>query len=406
MVDEKQIKIELLNIKEMNYHSIPWFRIIWILEGEIEIGFIGGKATLEEGSIETLNINEPVSIFGAEENKVLVISFSKELCLKWEPSIENKIINIATTAFFADTALLKKNRNRNVDSFKEKTKKFLKLHIDNSKSNVNDLELQQKGKDIMQFLVENFDDIKENLLAIPGIKQTEVERFLSVDNYMLNNLSNKVTLNDISDLTHMTSTYMSAEITSKFTKSFQSIMTYYRTMHAVSLLLNSDFTNSEIIDKAGFSSEKYYYKAIKEQFDMSPNSFRKENANKRFSYTILDDKNSFIENICLSTGKANITESKISNIHDSKIPKGFSEYSPGVYGTDGVEGKIFYIETNANLMLKRAYGDSIKILKGKEIKILEHEKYDDWIVIENMSDEEDGIVVITQNHINNLEPHS
>ena len=55
-----ELIIRALEIRHKPFHLSKNLRIIYVLKGELTLKFVAGAATVKEGSIEIININEPV----------------------------------------------------------------------------------------------------------------------------------------------------------------------------------------------------------------------------------------------------------------------------------------------------------------------------------------------------------
>ena len=123
----------------------------------------------------------------------------------------------------------------------------------------------EKCKTILSYLLYQLEDIfldKEN----PHIK--------SIKQYILNNISCHITLNDISKIVHLTPEYCS----SLFKKNVgENIFTYilkHRTELAASLLLTTDMPLIEIAERCGFESYTYFSHTFKRIMGISARDYR------------------------------------------------------------------------------------------------------------------------------------
>ncbi len=383
MRSSNTFNIEVVSIEKMSFHCAPSLRLLWVISGEITLDVIGGSINISSDEVEVININEPVQVSGTPGNEVILITIPQELCVEWDSDILYKNINIGITAFFMNVNFSKERRKKSVSSLKEKLKVlFLDFQEEYSREaerllssshnyTVSNFRSEDSCREVFDFLIMNFDDIRENLYAIPGIQSRDAERFIQVDKYILQNISNKITLSDISSFTHITSTYLSAEFHAKFDQTFQSILSYYRTVLSVSLLLNSDYTISEIVEKSGFSSDKYFYKAIKTYLGCSPAAFRKANAIPHFKFTLLNTRLLLEDFLQVETQHFTIN--------------GLSEYAPGVKVLEGTDGDLYFIDGKCSFQVIATSYDNISIIQGTSIRIKSKESNNKSFLISNLS---------------------
>lgn len=106
--------------------------------------------------------------------------------------------------------------------------------------------------------------------------QHETDRLKTVYEYVFKNFRNTVSLQEISDLLHMTPTSFSRYFTSKNNKTFSRFIAEIRIKHACEMLTNSDASISEISYECGFNTISNFNKQFKEIMLSTPSEYKKE----------------------------------------------------------------------------------------------------------------------------------
>lgn len=373
---KKNIDVRVLSIEKLNFHCSDNLRLVWVLEGSIGMKFVGGDNKVKENEIEIININEPVEIYSERPNKVLIITISGDLCLKWNSEIDCRVLNIGCNVFFSESECARLDENRtNIQHLKEKIMELLNYeakhdYCDNRKSELT-------VRYIVQFLTENFDDILMKLKEIPKIHPEQIERFIQIDAYMLKNLSEKITLNELASLRYVSAQYLSAEFKKKFNHSFGKILEYYRTVNAVKCLLNEKYSIGEAIAESGFSDDKYFYRAFKDAFGCSPKMFREENLQNHFVYTQLE------------------TQWEVQQLLQSADYA--EKYREGIHIMEKMPYRLYFLAPGCHTIDKFTSDPEIVFFQGEDVEIKNEEKKETTEVvaqIENKSEKKTAVFLI------------
>ena len=104
------------------------------------------------------------------------------------------------------------------------------------------------------------------------------DRFRMIVKYILNNYRRKTTIAELSKIIYLNPSYISSFMKRTTFHSFSEAVNYFRCFYAEHLLLETDLPVGEISAMAGFSSEKYFYRAFKMHWRTTPLQHRKEYA--------------------------------------------------------------------------------------------------------------------------------
>lgn len=98
----------------------------------------------------------------------------------------------------------------------------------------------------------------------------------SIENYILNNLSrNDLSVNEIAETFHLSPAYLSSCYSTLRGQTIIKFIGQSRLSAAQKYLEQSKLTISEICEKVGYSSERYFYSCFKNEFGITPSEYRK-----------------------------------------------------------------------------------------------------------------------------------
>ena len=102
-------------------------------------------------------------------------------------------------------------------------------------------------------------------------------RFRRLIEYLENNYSQAVSLNDVAELLELSPAYASSFIKQMSGCNFSQLLRAIRIEHAVKMLTSSEKNLRQIAGECGFSSEFHLSKIFKQQTGESPSDFRQRN---------------------------------------------------------------------------------------------------------------------------------
>ncbi|WP_203247611.1 helix-turn-helix domain-containing protein [Sporosarcina beigongshangi] len=100
------------------------------------------------------------------------------------------------------------------------------------------------------------------------------EYILQAQIYIRNHLNEKISLKDVADLLHLNASYFSRLFKKETGESFVEFVTRIKMEKAKELLDNSTRSVEQIAIEVGFDSKGYFLKTFKQQFGMSPKSYK------------------------------------------------------------------------------------------------------------------------------------
>jgi len=261
------IKITFANIKEYPLHWHNAIQIIYVLKGSINITIDTDSFILNERDVEIVNIDESHRLYSEEDNKVLIFHIDPYFFEKYYKDINN--------VFFYTSSV-----KDNIQSSEEYSvlKDFLSIILCEAvqRNSDYDEEIESILVDLLYHLINNFhyltyekEELKEN--------SEQLARYHRISKYIFNNYDTNITLQDIAKKEFLSPHYLSHEIKYATGYSFTDLVNQTRVEESVKLLLDTDFSISEISDEVGFSHVRYLNKNFKIYYDCTPLQFRKKN---------------------------------------------------------------------------------------------------------------------------------
>ena len=100
------------------------------------------------------------------------------------------------------------------------------------------------------------------------------EYILRAQLYIQSHLNEKISLKEVAALLHLNSSYFSRLFKKETGESFIEFVTRIKMEKAKELLDNSTKSVEQIAIEVGFDSKSYFFKTFKQQFGMSPKSYK------------------------------------------------------------------------------------------------------------------------------------
>jgi AraC-like DNA-binding protein len=107
-------------------------------------------------------------------------------------------------------------------------------------------------------------------------KESEKDRMRKVYEYVMENFSQKILLEEVSALANMTESAFSRYFTSRMNKPFSEFLSDVRISHACKLLHEADLNISEICYECGFNTLSNFNKQFKDRMGVTPLVYKKD----------------------------------------------------------------------------------------------------------------------------------
>ncbi len=258
-------RITAENIRTIPYHTSSDLRLIYVLHGSITLEFVAGRYNLGEGQVEIINLNEPVQITGRGENAVLFFNINGDLAKKNCYMIDKGIFNCNTVLFYNSRADAKTQ-----SELKELLREIYTFYLEKDAEN-----LYMPVVNIVKLIGEKCHDMR-NMFSEINEQNIFLERFFRIYTYVYTHSTEKISLKQLAEQEYVSVPYLSRGFRNKLQRTFHGTLAYFRVIHAVEMLINTDLPVTEIADQCGFSALRYLNKYMKEYMDSTPSAFRQK----------------------------------------------------------------------------------------------------------------------------------
>ena len=269
--DDLPVKVQVLKMKQIPWHTHNDIQIVYVLEGEVELKLTYARYHLSKNSIHIIH-NEDVHGFRAlsKNNLVVVLSLNVEYFSRQYPSLDTQVFTTKVS--------------ENIATYKKQLE--LKAHLF---SIISELHSMKKGyrnrimatsHALMDSLYKNFRGFTVNLEKRTFEHQishdpVQVDRISRVVNFVYSNYPYKLGLASIAEAENINSYYLSHLFQRLVGDSFRNFVSMVRVEMSEVELLTTDHSIARISSNVGFSNAKYYVENFREWFGCHPREYRK-----------------------------------------------------------------------------------------------------------------------------------
>lgn len=265
--DDFPINITIANIDEYPVHYHQDIEFVYVLKGEINLKNGYCTYTLKEGDIFTNSGHEVHRLTSTGgENVVALIQISTHYFSQYFPTLSR-----ACYRTYSNKAATKKH-----DNLREKLLQILLQYSIKSFNYKN--ECTYLMVDVIKYLEKVF-----NLFAFEGDvvinfesgSQVTIERISHIINYIYQYYREKITLEDLAEMEHLSTFYLSHIIKNCTGMSFREFLCFARVEWSEIELLDTNKKISQVANDVGFSTTAYYEKHFEKWFKRTPAEHRK-----------------------------------------------------------------------------------------------------------------------------------
>ncbi len=288
MLKEKNVYKETLpvnvttaNIDEYPIHFHNDIEVVYVLDGTVTLKNGYYTYTLKQGDIFIINDREIHSFYNTgERNMVMMLQMDISY-------FSNYYDNLKNSFFVTD-----------MDEDNEDSLEVLRTILARIM-----MEILQKGYGYEQKVIESTHNLISCLLSDFQYFVMEDGRFVNetknkgnkilagrlnrITDYMYENYTRKLTLNEIAQREHLSIYYLSHVIKEATGLSFQELLSFIRVEESEKLLLGTGKKIGTIAEETGFSAVRYYIKHFETWFGMHPLEYRKKYTGKVSSREIM-----------------------------------------------------------------------------------------------------------------------
>jgi AraC-like DNA-binding protein len=265
------VNVITADIKEYPIHFHDDIEVVYVLDGSVGMKNGYYNYTLERGDIFILNDREIHSFYRIDDqpNMVMMLQLDLSYFSKYYGNLKN--------SFFVTD--MKDEENENLEALRGILGRIM-------------LDILDKGHGYEYKVIEGAHNLLANLFANFRYFTMEDGKFVNeaknignkvlagrlnrITDYMYENYSRRLTLNEIAEREHLSIYYLSHVIKEATGLSFQELLSFIRVEESEKLLLGTNKKIGAISEESGFSAIRYYIKYFTKWFGMHPLEYRKK----------------------------------------------------------------------------------------------------------------------------------
>ena len=266
--DDFPINITIANIKEYPIHYHQDTEFVLVLKGEIALKNGYCTYTLHEGDIFTNSGHEVHSLMSTgEDNIVAVIQLSTHYFSQYFPDLTKACYRTYSN----------KGHTKKHDTLREK---LLEILLQYSTRGFNyKSECTYMMVDVIKYVDKYFNLFafdNDVVVNFESGNQITIDRISRIISYIYEFHSEQITLNDLADMEHLSTFYLSHIIKNYTGMNFREFLCFARVEWSEIDLLETNKKISRIARDVGFSTTSYYEKYFIKWFGTDPQTYREE----------------------------------------------------------------------------------------------------------------------------------
>jgi AraC-like DNA-binding protein len=254
------------------WHYHPEGELIYFIEGKTNAVIGDGFQHFEEGDLVILGANFPHVL---QENKAFV---------KEHPDCKPFGLIIQFTEDFLGKDFMQKPELQSVHTLLKKTQRglyFKKAAVDKVRDSLLQMhKLNETRKlfsllDVLETLAESeaYEYMTHNNYGYDHTQ--DEERMRSINEYVYEHFSEKITIKDIASVANMTETSFCRYFKTRTLKNFIRFLNEIRISYACKLLSNTNYTVTAVCFESGFNELSYFTRQFKKIMKLSPQEYQK-----------------------------------------------------------------------------------------------------------------------------------
>ncbi len=264
--DDFPINISIANIEDYPIHYHQDIEFVYVLKGSVLLKNGSCDYTLSEGDIFTNAGHEVHSIQSiGQDNIVALIQISTHYFSQYFPSLSR-----ACYRTYSDKPKTKKH-----DNLQEKLLNILLQY--SIKSSRYKSECVYAMVDVIKYMEKYFNLFTYNgdvVVNFESNNQETIERISHIIGYIYQYYAEKITLEDLAEMEHLSTFYLSHIIKNYTGMNFREFLCFARVEWSEIQLLDTNKKISQIARDVGFSTTAYFEKYFRKWFGHSPQEHR------------------------------------------------------------------------------------------------------------------------------------
>ncbi len=264
--DDFPINITIANIEDYPIHYHQDIEFVFVLKGQVTLKNGYCSYTLHERDIFTNSGHEVHSLTSEDpDNIVALIQISTHYFSQYFPSLSKACYRTYTN----------KGRSSKHDNLQEKLLDILLQY--SIRSSRYKTECTYAMIEVIKYLERIFNLFAFNgemVINFESSNPVTIERISHIIGYIYQNYAEKITLDDLAEIEHLSTFYLSHIIKDCTGMNFREFLCFARVEWSEIQLLDTNKKISQIAKDVGFSTTSYYEKYFRKWFGHSPQAHR------------------------------------------------------------------------------------------------------------------------------------
>ncbi|RGF02887.1 helix-turn-helix domain-containing protein [Ruminococcus sp. AM22-14LB] len=264
-IKKNKMDVQILSRLPKDTHFHQEVELVYVMEGELRLYVMEREYHLKRGDICVINSNEEhrIETQGEITTAHLFITYS----------LIRSVYNGVSSFFFCNSTSEDDERYEKLRELLNqllKRKMFCEKEAEEEQHEYEYLSVFYK---VLGYLTSNFIK-KAKTDAGMSMQQKSQMRTLQINEYIMNNYNQPISLKSLADTLYLSEGYLSRYFKKIYNMSFSAYLRQVRLSHAMSELLYTDKAILQIALDNGFSSISFFNKVFKEEYRKSPSHIR------------------------------------------------------------------------------------------------------------------------------------
>ncbi|WP_269477998.1 helix-turn-helix domain-containing protein [Hominibacterium faecale] len=272
---ELPFELSFLNVAEESKHCHKEIEILLVLRGMTHYQIYHTDYELSPGDLIIADVEDLHQIHGSTDD-ILMLSIHVDT-----GRFEHLYPNIRYMFFVCEECMEGPAGNRQLLESKLTRLKghIAKLAMDYTKKDKDMPLLMDEISELVSILVNHFQGFfmedYQYKTSQEDMSPDDLQRLSRITRYIMLNYKEKITLDDVSNMEHLSSYYVSHLIKKTLGFNFQNFVNAIRLEYAEKLLVFTNMTLMQISEECGFSSPNYFNKCFSAWHGKTPAQYRK-----------------------------------------------------------------------------------------------------------------------------------
>lgn len=264
-IKQNKMDVQILNRISKAPHFHQEVELVYVMEGELRLYVMEREYHLKRGDLCVINSNEEHRMEAQDEIMTAHIFIAYSLI--------RSVYNGVSSFFFCNSVSEDDERYEKLRELLNQLLKRKMLCEKEPEECRNEYEYLSVFYKVLGYLTSNFLK-KAKTDAGMSMQQKSQMRTLQINEYIMNNYSQPISLKSLCDTLYLSEGYLSRYFKKIYNMSFSAYLRQIRLSNAMSELMYTDKAILQIALDNGFSSISFFNKVFKEEYGKSPSSLR------------------------------------------------------------------------------------------------------------------------------------